>query len=157
MARALPTASASYTIHVDRPPAAVYDYTQDYSTRSIWDPSITNVEVLSSEPRTYRLVIKGLGRFTIEYRLDRPGDRTSAAFTKVESSFFSGGGGSWSYQPSDGGTDWTATNTFELKHARLGRLLAPIVRNRMLASMRKSMAKAKTIMESDAPAAPIGG
>ena len=157
MARTLATASASHTVHVNRPPDAVYDYTQDYATRSIWDPSITNVEVLSTDPRTYRLVIKGIGRFTIEYRLDRRGDRTSAAFTKVEATFFSGGGGSWAYVPSDGGTDWTATNTFELKHRLLGRALAPIVRWQMLASMRKSMAKAKEIMEASAPRAPIGG
>lgn len=94
MARALPTASGSHTIHVNRPPDAVYDYTQDYSRRSIWDPSITNVEILSNEPRTYRLVIKGIGRFTIEYRLDRRGDRTSAASTQVDAMLFSGGGGS---------------------------------------------------------------
>jgi hypothetical protein len=142
------TVTGTHTVHVNRPPDAVYDYTQDYSTRSVWDPSITNVEVLADSPRTYRLVIRGIGRFTIEYRLDRRGDRTSAAFTKVESTFFSGGGGSWSYVPSDGGTDWTATNTFELKHRRLGRVLAPFVRRQMLSSMRKSMAKAKTIMES---------
>lgn len=160
MARTLPTVSGSYTIHVNRPPDAVYDYTQDYSTRSVWDPSITNVEVLSESPRTYRLVIKGIGTFTIEYRLDRRGDRTSAAFTEVHATFFSGGGGSWAYEARDGGTDWTATNTFELKHRLLGRVLAPMVRWQMLRSMRKSMAAAKEIMESAAPAeskAPIGG
>jgi hypothetical protein len=157
MARSLPTASATHTVHVSSTPEAVYDYTQDYSTRSIWDPSITDVELLSKEPRTYRLVIKGIGRFTIEYRLDRRGDRTSAAFTKVEATFFSGGGGSWSYVASGDGTDWTATNTFELKHRRLGRFLAPLVRWQMLASMRKSMAKAKEIMELTAPTAPVGG
>jgi hypothetical protein len=157
MSRALPTASGSHTIHVDRPPDEVYDYTQDYSTRSIWDPSITAVEVISTDPRTYRLVIKGIGHFTIEYRLDRRGDRTSAAFTQVDATFFSGGGGSWAYVAKDGGTDWTATNTFELKHRLLGRILAPMVRWQMLRSMRKSMAKAKEIMEASAPKAPIGG
>lgn len=124
----------------------MYDYTQDYSTRWVWDPSITDVEVLSSSPRTYRLAIKGIGRVTLEYRLDRRGDRTSAAFTKLDAAFFSGGGGSWSYVAADGGTDWTATNTFELKHRLLGRVLAPFVRRQMLASMRKSMAKAKEIL-----------
>ena len=160
MARDRVTVTGTHTVHVNRTPEAVYDYTQDYSTRSVWDQSITQVEVLSNSPRTYRLVIKGIGRFTIEYRLDRRGDRTSAAFTRVDAAFFSGGGGSWSYVAGNGGTDWTATNTFELKHRLLGRVLAPLVRRQMLASMRKSMATAKEIMESAAPAestAPIGG
>jgi hypothetical protein len=148
------TVTGTHTVHVNLPPEAVYDYTQDYSTRSVWDPSITEVEVLSQSPRSYRLKIKGIGRFTIEYRLDRRGDRTSAAFTKVDAAFFSGGGGSWTYVAADGGTDWSATNTFELKHRLLGRALAPFVRRQMLASMRKSMANAQEIMESAAPAAP---
>ncbi len=149
MARARPTASATHTVHVDRSPDEVYDYTQNYGTRSRWDPSITDVETLSESPRTYRLVIKGVGRFTVEYRLDRRGDRTSAAFTEVDSRFFSGGGGSWAYKSNNGGTDWSATNTFELKHRRLGRLIATLVRRQLLASMRKSMATAKSIMESE--------
>ena len=148
MARTRPTATGSHTIHVRRPPDVVYDYTQDYSTRSVWDPSITQADKLKDDPRTYRLEIRGVGTFTIEYRLDRRGDRTSAALTAERSLLFSGGGGSWSYQPSGDGTDWTATNTFELKHRLVGTLLAPLIRRQLLASMRKSMAKAKEIMES---------
>ena len=151
MARKHPTASGTHTIYVDRSPEEVYDYTQNYGMRSDWDPSITEVETLGDSPRRYRLVIKGVGRFTVEYKLDRRGDRTSAAFTEVDARFFSGGGGSWAYVRNGTGTDWSATNTFELKHRLLGRLLAPVVQRQMLASMRKSMARAKSIMESRAP------
>jgi len=148
MARSNPTVTGTYTVHVDRPREVVYDYTQDYSTRSVWDPSITDVEVLGTSPRRYRLAIRGIGEFTIEYRMDRRGDRTSAAFTKTDSFLFSGGGGSWSYQADGNGTAWSATNTFELKHRRIGRLLAPLIRRQLLSSMRESMGKAKRIMES---------
>jgi hypothetical protein len=60
----------------------------------------------------------------------------------------SGGGGSWRYETRDGGTDWTQTNTIELRHARLGRLMVPFVKWRLRASMRQAMAVAKAHLES---------
>lgn len=148
MARPQATITATHTVHVRRSPADVYDYTQNYSTRTVWDRSITSVEKLADSPRRYRLAIRGSGRFVIEYRLDRRGERTSAAFTEAQSLLFSGGGGSWSYEPNGDGTDWSTTNTLELKHRFLGRLLGPTIRRQLLASMRESMAEAKRIMES---------
>jgi hypothetical protein len=145
------TISVSHTIHVDRPPDAVFDYTQDYSTRSLWDPSITDSELLSDEPRRVRATIKGVGSTVVEYKLFRRGERTSAAFTQMDSRFVTGGGGSWSYAACDGGTDWTQNNTLELKPGLVGRLLAPMVRRSLDSAMRESMAKAKEIMEAKSP------
>ena len=56
---------------------------------------------------------------TVVYRLDRRPERTSAAFVDVESSWISGGGGSWEYEAVDGGTRWQQTNSLELKRPRL--------------------------------------
>ena len=140
--------TVSHTVHVDRPPDEVFDYTQDYSTRSIWDPSIKDSEILSTEPRQVRATIKGVGSTVVEYKLFRRGERTSAAFTQMESRYVTGGGGSWNYAEVEGGTDWTQNNTLELKPGLLGRLLAPLVRRSLAAGMRDSMAKAKQIMES---------
>lgn len=52
------------------------------------------------------------------------------------------------YESAGTGTDWTQTNTLELKFGSLGRLTAPIVTWSLRRSMRQSMAKAKSIMES---------
>src|SRR5690606_1196487 len=123
------------------------DYTQNYYSRADWDPAITEAEVVSEEPRRVVVRAKGVGRYTIEYRLFRRGDRTSAAFTDVSSTWLSGGGGSWRYEARDGGTDWTQTNTLELKYPLLSRLFAPFVERQLRASMREAMASAKAIME----------
>ena len=151
------TVTASHTIHVDRTPEAVFDYTQDYRTRSIWDGTVKEAEVISEEPRVVKLLLSGIGSATLRYQLFRRGERTSAAFEADRSRLFLGGGGSWSYLPGDGGTDWTQTNTLELKGGLLARLVAPILRRNMATLTRKSMAKAKEIMEAAAPTAPIGG
>ena len=145
------TVTVSETIHVDRSPEAVFDYTQDYATRTDWDDQIQRAEVLSEEPRRIRITARGLGTFTLEYRLFRRGDRTSAAFVDLDSAFFSGGGGSWRYEARDGGTDWTQTNTLELRRPRLLGWLAPVVEWNLRNGTRRAMARARAIMESRPP------
>ena len=142
------TVTVTETIHVDRPPAEVFEYTQDYSTRPVWDASIKSAEKLSDEPRRFRLLMPGVGEAVIEYKLFRRGERTSAAFTAVKSKVFSGGGGSWSYEGRDADTEWTQTNTLEFKNRIVGSVMAPMVRRSMTKGIRASMAKAKSRMES---------
>jgi len=62
--------------------------------------------------------------------------------------FFSGGGGSWRYEARGGGTDWTQTNTLELRRPRLFGWLAPVIEWNLRNGTRRAMAKAKSIMES---------
>ena len=137
------------TIHVARPPEEVFDYTQDYYHRTDWDDAITEAQVVNGDPRTVYLAARQLGRYTLVYRLFRRPERTSAAFEDMTSTWVSGGGGSWRYEASGAGTHWTQTNTLELKHGRLGKLLAPLFERALRTSMRKSMAKAKEIMEAN--------
>lgn len=136
------------SIHIDRPPDVVFDYTQDYGTRADWDAGISEATLLAESPRRVRVKVPRLGRFTVEYQLFRRGERTSAAFMDVESAWISGGGGSWRYEASDDGTDWTQTNSFELKHPRLLDWLAPMFEATLRSSMRRAMAKAKSILET---------
>jgi hypothetical protein len=142
------TVTVTETVHVKRDPTEVFDYTQDYTSRMTWDRSVTAAEVQSESPRRVRLTVRGTGRFTVEYRLFRRPERTSAAFVDVRSSWLAAGGGSWRYEPRDGGTDWTQTNTLELKHPRLLRLIAPFVERNLRSSMRRAMAAAKQTLES---------
>jgi len=147
------TVTVSHTVHVNRSPEEVFDYTQDYSTRMDWDPTVKSAQVLSVEPRRVKVVMQGIGPLVIEYKLFRRGERTSAAFNDVGSRLISAGGGSWDYAGRDGGTDWTETSTLELRNGLVGRLFAPILRRNMATHTRKAMEKAKTIMES-APKSP---
>lgn len=142
------TITVTATLRVERAPEAVFDHTQDYGRRAEWDRAVTDAQVLSESPRRIRLTVRGLGRFTVSYRLFRRPERTSAEFEDVSSPWITGGGGSWRYEASGDGTDWTQTNTLELKRPRLLRSLAPLIERNLRSSMRRAMAEAKAIMEA---------
>ena len=142
--------TVSHTVHVDRSPQEVFDYTQDYRTRTDWDSTVKSAKVLNDEPRRVQAVMEGIGPLVIEYKLFRRGERTSAAFGDVRSRLIAGGGGSWTYEARDGGTDWTETSTLEFRNGLVGLLLAPLIRRNMATLTRKAMDKAKSIMESAA-------
>ncbi len=142
------TVTVSHTVHVKRSPEDVFDYTQDYSTRMDWDPTVKSAKVLSEDPRRVEVDLEGVGRVIMEYALFRRGERTTAAFEAESSRLVAGGGGSWSYAAREGGTDWTQTSTLEFRNALMGRLFAPFLRRNMSTLTAKAMAKAKQIMES---------
>ena len=151
MADSRQVVTISETVWVERDRAAVFDYTQDYARRMEWDGGIERVEVLAMDPRTIRVRMAGLGDATVVYRLDRRPERTSAAFIDVASRWVSGGGGSWQYEDTDGGTRWQQTNSLELRDGWLPRLLTPFIRSGLRRSMRASMAEAKRRLEAAAP------
>lgn len=142
------TVTVAHTVHVNRTPEEVFDYTQDYATRMDWDPTVKSAKVLSEDPRRVQLDLEGIGPMVLEYKLFRRGERTSAAFSGVSSRLISGGGGSWDYAAANGGTDWTQTSTLEFRNGLVGRLFAPFLRRNMATLTRKAMEKAKAIMES---------
>ena len=70
----------------------------------------------------------------------------------VQSLLFSGGGGSWSYQATEGGeTRWTQSNTLRFKSAVMGFLLAPLVRWILQRATRRAMLEAKRLIVAMAP------
>jgi len=142
------TITVTETVRVDRPPEDVFEFTQDYGRRSEWDTAVTESHVVGDSPRRIRIAVRGLGRFTVAYRLFRRPERTSAAFVDVESRWISGGGGSWQYEPIGDATEWTQTNTLELTGGWLTRILGPLFARNLRASMRAAMARAKSMMES---------
>ena len=137
------------SIWIDRSPEDVFDYTQDYARRTEWDAGISTAKLVETEPRTARVRVKNLGAMTVVYRLDRRPERTSAAFSHVDSAWVSGGGGSWQYEAEDGGTRWQQTNSLELKRPWLRVLVAPLLESGLRHSTRTSMAEAKRRLEAE--------
>ena len=156
---AIPQSSRRITvtesIQVDRPPAEVFDFTQDYARRGEWDRLVTGTRSLDGGVRRFRIRVRGTGSYTIEYRLFRRAERTSARFTDVDSSWLAGGGGSWRYQPSGSGTRWVQTNTLELRPRWWLRPARSLVRLALRHSMRRAMSNAKRLMESGATTPPV--
>ena len=144
--------SVTESIWIDRSPEDVFDYTQDFARRTEWDTGIAEAKVVATDPRTARVRIRSLGSMTVVYRLDRRPERTSAAFSDVDSAWVSGGGGSWQYTPVDGGTQWQQTNSLELKRPWLRWLVGPMLESGLRRSTQASMAEAKRRLETGEPA-----
>ena len=92
-------------IFIHRSPETVWDFTQDYSKRALWDSNVVAAEVLSPSPnRIVRLKIKGGTMMTLAYKLDDRPHKTSLASTAVHSPFIKTAGGSWNYEKKRGYT-----------------------------------------------------
>jgi hypothetical protein len=137
------------SIHIRAAPEAVWDYTQDWTRRTEWDPAIQAAEILPAAERTVRARTMG-GTFLVRYKLlDRP-HRTSLAMTDSTSSILSGGGGSWDYVPEDDGTRFPQQTTLVVGSGPVGFLLGWFIRRQLGHSTRRALANAKRILETNA-------
>jgi hypothetical protein len=135
------------TIVITAPPDVVWDLTQDFGRRRDWEPGIEAAELLASDPRRVRVRLKDTGSVTIAYRLERRPVRTSLAFEDVDSRWIRGGGGSWEYEPVEGGTRWTRTDTLVLRNRLIAVLFGGLIRRRFVAGTDQAMARAKALIE----------
>ncbi|HEX5014776.1 MAG TPA: SRPBCC family protein [Candidatus Limnocylindrales bacterium] len=149
MAASRHVVTVTESIWIDRSPEVVFDYTQDYGRRTEWDAGVSSAKLVASDPRTARVRVRNLGAMTVRYRLDRRPERTSAAFSDVDSAWVSGGGGSWQYEPENGGTRWQQTNSLEVKRPWLGWLIGPLLEQGLRRSTRVAMAEAKRRLEAE--------
>lgn len=120
--------TVSETIWMARPPDAVWDYTQNYANRSLWDASVLRADVLVSAPiPRVGVEMSGGTKCIFQYQLYERPRRTSLAMIEVQSPWFSGGGGSWAYEAKDVGTLWTQTNTLEMLARLTASLATPVL------------------------------
>lgn len=136
-------------IRIEAPPEVVWDFTQDYTRRLQWDPSLLSCEVLEREPRL-RVAVRAPGALqcVFEYRLLERPHRTSVAMTEVRSALVAGGGGAWTYRADGGGTWWEVTNSITLKSRLAGLLLGPLIRWQLGRTTRVALQRAKRAIEA---------
>ncbi len=135
-------------ITIEASPGAVWDYTQDFNRRTEWDGSVLGAEMIGSDlERAARVRYKGGLECTFQYKLFERPTRTTLAMTDVRSPIFSGGGGSWRYQPAGVGTEWTQVNTLTFRNPMLYWLLRWPIAWGLRRSTRQGMLKVKGILE----------
>lgn len=135
------------SVFIAAPPERVWDYTQDWTRRTEWDPAIVAAEVLPGEERVVRVKALGGGGFLIRYKLnDRP-VRTSLAMTDSTSRLITGGGGSWAYEAKEGGTVFSQQNTLAIGSRLFAWIFGWSVRRQLRRLTRKALANAKRIIE----------
>ncbi|MCB9216460.1 MAG: SRPBCC family protein [Candidatus Kapaibacterium sp.] len=137
-------------IYIARSPEVVWDYTQDYSRRHLWDRSVISARVIQEEPvRVVEIRARGRMRARFQYKYGKRPHKTTLAMIQVESPFVVGGGGSWVYEPESEGTWWTQVNTLILKENLLVRLLRPMIVKQLRQGIRSSMEVARRIIEGE--------
>jgi polyketide cyclase/dehydrase/lipid transport protein len=128
----------------------VWDFTQDFSKRTLWDNSMIECRLISDFPERKAFIkAKGGMTATLEYKLfDRP-FKTSLRMTNINSPLVADGGGSWTYEKqNDGKTLWTQTNSISLKNSFIGKVLKRFVEKGLKRNTIESMEKAKHILET---------
>lgn len=139
-----------HSIFINKPREQVWDFTQDYNTRHIWDHSIKDAYVVEYKPnRIIRLKTNGNTTMTLVYKQDQRPYKTSLATTEVQSQFIESAGGSWIYEEDNGGTNWTQRNTILLKSKRLFSIFLPFFRWMLTREISVSMNRAKQLLETN--------
>lgn len=142
----------TYSIIIEQRCETVFDFTQDFSKRTLWDHSIESFEIISEFPERIVMVkSKGGIQSTLLYKqFERPSN-TSLRMTAISSPFILDGGGSWTYEESgNGNTRWSQTNTLSLPKSLTGRILKYFVKRALLRNTIESMDRVKAILEGGA-------
>ena len=134
------------SIFIARPPEAVWDFTQDYTKRPLWDSSVRDTKELQADPRIVRVYGPIVCADFVYKQNDRP-HKTSLAMENIESRLIEGGGGSWQYTARGNGTLWTQTNTIVLRNTLMAKLLRPVLAMGMRYSTKQAMKKAGRLIE----------
>ncbi len=137
------------SIFVAQPPEVVYDFTQDYNKRPLWDSLIKEATVVETTPhRVVTTVAKDGSTMTLRYQQEDRPHKTSLAMTDVVSQMMeSGGEVSWEYEEQNGGTLWTQVNKIVLKDAMWAKLMLPVATKYFKDKTIQAMQKAKEMME----------
>ncbi|HUR32024.1 MAG TPA: SRPBCC family protein [Saprospiraceae bacterium] len=144
------TITIKHSIIITKPREIVWDYTQNYDNRPIWDYSIVKAEVLQDSPnRIIRLKAKGNTIMTFHYKHDDRPHKTSLVAKEVISPIIESAGGSWTYDKIGRGTLWKQTNTIVFKNNLMSRLMLPFYKWVFTRQIRGAMRCAKLKIERD--------
>jgi hypothetical protein len=135
-------------IFIAAPQEEVWTYTQDWRRRKEWDATVVEAEVIEERPPLVRVRAPLGVRYLARYKLYDPPRKTSVALEESTWGVFSGGGGSWDYTPTEGGTIFAQTNTIQIRSRVWSWLLGWAVRLQFRWSTRRGLEKAKRILEA---------
>lgn len=141
--------TVTQSILINKPVHEVFDFTQDFSKRKLWDKSIIDCRLISENPiHTAFIKVKGGMTANLEYKLFERPHKTSLRMTNISSSLVADGGGSWTYEKqTDETTLWTQTNTLSIKINFITKVLKFFVERSLKRNTFESMKNAKALLE----------
>jgi uncharacterized membrane protein len=136
------------SILINKPKSLVWDFTQNYTNRPIWDNTVVSTEILHAAPnRMVKLKMKGNTTMTFIYKLDDRPNKTSLKAIDIESAYIKSAGGSWTYEEQNGVTNWTRVDTIVLKDSVFMFLYIIIFKWIFAYQIRNAMKKVKLVLE----------
>jgi hypothetical protein len=137
-----------HSILISKPRETVWDYTQNYNKRTIWDSSVLEANVLQIAPNLMvKLRLKGNTTLTYVYKLyDKP-NKTTLVSKEISSPIIELIGGSWTYEERAQQTLWTQKGTIVFKNNFLLYLLLPVFKVVVNILTKKAMKNAKREIE----------
>lgn len=149
MSKKAHTIVVRYAIQVNATPEQVWDFTQDYEQRPLWDESISKTEILNEgEKKRVRVWGSDGSRMVFEYKLFERPSITTLSMEVEASRFLESGGGSWKYEANETGALWTQINSVSIKPNLLLNLIKPLIAWSLQYAQKKAMHKAKKLMET---------
>ena len=144
-----PTITIKHSIRVAVSPETLWDFTQDFNKRHLWDASIIKVEPLTSiNGKSVRITFFGRQEATLTYKIEKRPEKTTLEMHDVRSRVIVRGGGHWSYQEQQRDTIWTQVNSIVVKEGWLIRVFMPLIRYVFHQNTKRSMKNAKRIVEA---------
>ena len=136
------------SIFINRPKQSVWDFTQDYALRPLWDKTVLQAQLLQSLPhRIAWLKMKGGGEMKFVYKIDRSPEKASVLATEIVSTIIKEAAGAWQYRDENYGTRWQQTNALVLKNNFFNSLLVPIYKLAIRIQVRNGMKRVKAQLE----------
>lgn len=136
------------SIFIARPSEEVYDFTQNFDKRPLWDTLVKAATVLETAPtRLVKITAKDDAEMTVRYKLERHPEETTLTILETNSQMIIGGNYSWLYEEKDGGTLWTQTNNIILKDAMWAKLMQPMAKKYFQDKTKQAMEQVKEMME----------
>lgn len=138
-----------FSILINKPVEEVWDYTQNYDFRTIWDSTVIETKVVQVLPhRIVNLQLKGNTSLNYVYTLDDRPHRTVLIAENISSPIIKKAGGSWTYENEMGQTRWTQRGTIIFKEGLLIKILFPFIKIAFSHFLKKSMFNAKRQIEN---------
>ncbi len=142
--------SIKHSITILQPIEIVWEFTQDYSLRKMWDKSVVHAEIIQKSPkRLVEIILKDKSRMIFEYKHEKRPHLTTLLAKNIQSPFIEKAGGSWRYEEVLGNTLWTQSNYVELKNKFILKLLAPVLRILIKRQTEQAMLNVKNILENE--------
>ena len=136
------------SIHILKEPEIVWDFTQSFEKRTLWDKSILRAKVIQELPtRIVDIETRGNVKTKLHYKQESMPHKTSLYMVDTKSLLIKGGGGSWKYERENNGTLWTQTNTLILKNRFVYILFGKLITFLFAKSTEASMKRAKMMIE----------